>query len=72
MKHVKTLNKANLKKLLQRVAAASARLPASLLARPPAQLQTRNASTQNKFASRLRLKQIGAAVLSYCFAYRDF
>ena len=48
MKHVKTLNKANLKETAAKAAAASARHPASLLARPPAQLPTRNASTQNK------------------------
>ena len=34
--------------MLQKAAAESVKLPASLLARPPAQLPTRNASTQNK------------------------
>ncbi len=48
MKHVKTLNKANLKETAAKAAAASAGHPASLLVRHPAQLPTRNASTQNK------------------------
>ena len=43
MKHIKTINKANLKKTAAKGAAASVRHHVSQLARPPAQLLTRSA-----------------------------
>ena len=45
MKHVKTLNTNTLKDTMKKADAASARLPASLHARLPVQLETRAART---------------------------
>ena len=48
MKHIKTINKANLKETAAKAAAASARLPASPLARPPALSLTSSARLTSK------------------------